>query len=118
MRNTYKYAKLYSGGIPEFIEGDVFRTIIPLNEVATGKVGPEIVVRVQDTPQATPYVKILTFCQIERSKSEIMEHCGYNDSKSFTKKYLKPLLDNGQLRMTIPDKPKSPNQKYIAEKQE
>ena len=51
MRNTYKYTKLYSGGIPEFIEGDVFRTIIPLNEVATGKVGPEIVVRVQDTPQ-------------------------------------------------------------------
>lgn len=118
MRNTYKYTKLYSGGIPEFIEGDVFRTIIPLNEVATGKVGPKIVVSVQDTPQATPHVKILTFCQIERSKSEIMEHCGYKDSKSFTKKYLKPLLDNGQLRMTIPDKPKSSNQKYIAEKQE
>ena len=40
MRNTYKYTKLYSGGEPEFIEGDVFRTIIPLNDVATGVVGP------------------------------------------------------------------------------
>lgn len=126
MRNTYKYTKLYSGGIPEFIEGDVFRTIIPLNEIATGKVGPGIVMRGQDTPQATPqdipqatpHVMILSFCQIERSKAEIMEHCGYKDSKSFTKNYLKPLLDKGQLRMTIPDKPKSPNQKYIAEKQE
>src|SRR3712207_6958880 len=30
MRNTYKYTKLYSGGIPSFEEGDVFRTRIPL----------------------------------------------------------------------------------------
>ena len=28
MRNTYKYTKLYSGGTPEFIEGDVFRTVV------------------------------------------------------------------------------------------
>lgn len=24
MRNTYKFTKLYSGGIPQFVEGDVF----------------------------------------------------------------------------------------------
>ncbi len=40
MRNTYKYAKLYSGGMPEFIEGNVFKTLIPLTSVAVGKVGP------------------------------------------------------------------------------
>ena len=40
MRNTYKYTQLYSGGTPEFIEGDVFRTIIPLTTVAVEKVGP------------------------------------------------------------------------------
>ena len=33
--------KLYSGGEPEFIEGDVFRTIIPLNDVSVGVVGPK-----------------------------------------------------------------------------
>ncbi len=32
MRNTYKYTQLYSGGTPQFVEGDVFRTIIPLSE--------------------------------------------------------------------------------------
>ena len=48
MRNTYKYTQLYSGGTPEFIEGDVFRTIIPLTTVAVEKVGP------LDTPQVTP----------------------------------------------------------------
>lgn len=41
MRNTYKYTKLYSGGTPEFIEGDVFRTVIPLAPIAVEKVGPQ-----------------------------------------------------------------------------
>ena len=30
IRNLYKYTKLYSGGTPELIEGDIFKTIIPL----------------------------------------------------------------------------------------
>lgn len=40
MRNTYKYTKMYSGGEPQFVEGDVFRITIPLTEVATATVGP------------------------------------------------------------------------------
>ena len=39
MRNTYKYTKLYSDMEPEFREGDIFRTIIPLKESATATVG-------------------------------------------------------------------------------
>ena len=35
----YKYTKLYSGGTPEFIEGDVFRTVVPLAPIAVEKVG-------------------------------------------------------------------------------
>jgi ATP-dependent DNA helicase RecG len=31
VRNLYKYTRIYSGGEPELIEGDVFRTIVPLN---------------------------------------------------------------------------------------
>ncbi|MDR1321210.1 MAG: hypothetical protein LBK56_07270 [Gracilibacteraceae bacterium] len=30
VRNLMKYTKLYSGGEPELIEGDIFKTIIPL----------------------------------------------------------------------------------------
>jgi predicted HTH transcriptional regulator len=42
MRNTYKYTKMYSGGEPQFIEGNVFRITIPLSEIATATVGPGI----------------------------------------------------------------------------
>lgn len=40
MRNCYKYTKLYSGAEPEFIEGDIFKIIIPLSTGAMTKVGP------------------------------------------------------------------------------
>lgn len=31
MRNLVKYSKLYSGKLPELIEGDVFKTIVPFD---------------------------------------------------------------------------------------
>ena len=123
MRNTYKYTKLYSGGTPEFIEGDVFRTVVPLAPIAVEKVGPqdETQVRTQVRTQVGTQVgtqvtltdQILAFCAEPRSKAEIAEHCGYKNTKGFTKRYLRPLLDNGQLQMTIPDKPRSQHQKYV-----
>lgn len=119
MRNTYKYTKLYSGGTPEFIEGDVFRTVVPLTSVAVEKVGPQGGVQASphdtpyDAPHDTPHERILAFCTEPRSKAEIMQHCGYQDSKHFTRKYLKPLLNLGLLKMTLPDKPQSHNQRYV-----
>lgn len=119
MRNTYKYTQLYSGGTPEFIEGDVFRTMIPLSQIATKKVGPQVTPHdtpydnPHDTPYDNPYDMILAFCKSPRAKSEIMKQCGYQDVKYFTLKYLRPLLDSGYLQMTIPDKSKSKNQKYV-----
>ncbi len=66
-----------------------------------------------DTPQVTPKLKIIAFCSEPRSKAEIANHCGFKDIKHFTARYLKPLLESGQLRMTAPDKPNSSKQKYI-----
>ena len=115
MRNTYKYTKLYSGGTPEFIEGDVFRTVVPLTSIAVERVGPQdgIQVKTQVKTQVLLTDQILAFCLEPRSKAEIVEHCGYKNAKGFTKRYLRPLLDNGQLKMTIPDKPRSQHQKYV-----
>ena len=111
MRNTYKYSELYSGGKPEFVEGEVFRIIVPLSQIAVQKVGPQV------TPQVTPQVStqkgILEFCKEPRSKAEIMQYCGYKDSKNFSRVYLRPLIESGQIQMTIPDKPRSHNQKYV-----
>lgn len=115
MRNTYKYTQLYSGGTPEFIEDDVFRTIIPLTPIAVEKVGPHNTAhdKTHDATHDKTHDKILAFCMTPHSKAEIAEYCGYKNTKNFTNRYLRPLLDAGSLKMTLPDKPKSKNQKYI-----
>jgi len=40
VRNLYKFTKIYSGGNPELVDGDVFRTIVPL-DLSDGTVGDE-----------------------------------------------------------------------------
>lgn len=64
------------------------------------------------TPQATPHAEqILTFCMTARTRNEIAEYFGVKDPKFFAKKHIKPLLESGALRMTMPNKPTSPAQK-------
>ena len=89
----------------------MFRTVIPLAPIAVEKVGLPNGTQVET--QVTLTEQILTFCSVPHSKAEIAEHCGYKNTKGFTKRYLRPLLDNGQLQMTIPDKPRNQHQKYV-----
>ena len=62
--------------------------------------------------------QILTFCTTPKSKKELAVFCGFKDLRNFTLKHINPLLESGQLEMTIPDKPKSRNQKYITVRSE
>lgn len=121
MRNTYKYTKMYSGGVPQFVEGDIFRTVIPLNDAATLKSGPKV--SDQDSDQVSDQVsdqdnsialewEILKFCRKPKSKKEILDYLGYKNRTYMTRKILKPMIESGKLTYTIPDKPTSRLQKY------
>lgn len=48
----------------------------------------------------------------ELSATQIMERLGLSHRPTFRKNYLNPALAQGVVEMTIPDKPKSRNQKY------
>lgn len=117
VRNLYKYSRYYSGQEPEFKEGGIFRIVVPLDDeysfdyesshnratqVTTQVMGRDVILE-----------KILEYCRIPRKKSEIVEYCGFRGSKNFTKNYLGPLLEAGKITMTIPDKPRSQNQRYV-----
>ena len=66
-----------------------------------------------DTGQVTRQVKqILSVCENTKSKSELMELLHLKGRDNFEKLYLKPALSYKLLEMTIPEKPKSRNQKY------
>ena len=59
--------------------------------------------------------KILIFCLYPKSLSEICYELGYKDRRTATK-HIKPLVEQGRLAMTVPDKPNSRFQKYITVK--
>ncbi|MGH4049816.1 MAG: RNA-binding domain-containing protein [Clostridium sp.] len=101
VRNIYKYNKIYSGAEPTFIEGDIFKTIIPLTP--------------QATPQADKEVKeLLEFCAIPKTRSEMQQFMKLSDRENFRKNILNPLIKGGVLKLTMPEKPTSPKQKYYS----
>lgn len=57
--------------------------------------------------------QILQLCKTEKSLKEIAQHFGYKDVYKFKNNYINKLIEQDKLQMTIPDKPKSRNQKYI-----
>jgi len=67
--------------------------------------------RDQVTAQVT--AQVLNFCQEPRKSSEIMGLIGIKHWKTFQANYLKPLLQQGLLAMTIPEKPTSSKQRYV-----
>lgn len=57
--------------------------------------------------------KLLDFCKTPRSRKEIAEYLGIGTVFYATQHYVQPLLASGKIVMTIPEKPKSRNQKFV-----
>jgi len=68
----------------------------------------------QATDQDDRLERVLQFCTVPRSRMEIQEFLGLKHRRSFKESVLQPLLESGLLIQTIPDKPSSPKQRYIA----
>lgn len=58
--------------------------------------------------------EIINFCREPRTRKEISEFLNRTQDYAMSQ-YLKPLLNGGQLKMTIPNSPRSRNQKYYSE---
>ena len=56
---------------------------------------------------------IVAACEVPRSLKELMERAGVSHRSHFRRKHLKPLLEAGLVRMTNPDSPRAPNQRYV-----
>ena len=99
---------MYSGGIPIFEEGDIFRTRIPLSEVITQTMGPTIHDTIHDKLES-----VLEFCKAPKSREVIQSFLKLKNRSHTMKFYIQPLLEEGKLKMVFPEKPKSKYQKYI-----
>lgn len=57
--------------------------------------------------------QLIVFADVPRSMAELMTHTGFNHRPHFVTTHLAPLLAGGVLRLTLPGKPRSPNQQYV-----
>ena len=67
------------------------------------------------TQQDTAYDPkgLLAFCQNPKTRKEVIEYLNIPSAQYALHKYLDPLVKCGAIRLTIPEKPKSPKQKYV-----
>lgn len=74
----------------------------------------------QDRTQASEHnveinqKKLILFCRTPRTRAEMMDYLGLKNRKRFAENYMEPLLAEGKIFMTVPDKPSSPKQKYYS----
>lgn len=92
---------------PELIQEEAFKVILWRKEAITP----------HDTPHDTPHVsnlvkRLILIISGEMSRPELQKIAGINDISHFRESYLTPALEQGFLEMTLPDKPKSRQQKY------
>ncbi|MDZ7721064.1 MAG: hypothetical protein U5K72_19745 [Balneolaceae bacterium] len=105
VRNTYKYCGLYTPGTkPEFIEGDVFKAIIPIQtEQVSGEATGEVSGEVQ---------KVVSALEAAMKRSEIQNKLELKHDDYFRLNYIEPAIKEGFIEMTYPNSPNHPNQKY------
>lgn len=56
---------------------------------------------------------LLAYCKIPRTREELVAFTGFSQYYTISK-LMQPLIDAGKIRLTIPEKPKSRNQRFVA----
>ncbi|MCA1762425.1 MAG: KTSC domain-containing protein [Flavobacteriales bacterium] len=76
-------------------------------ELSWDQVGTKLGVELQSL-----HLNVISFCQLPKSRAEILEHIGlFNNTRNFNN-YIKPIVDIKWLTPTHPDKPTSKIQQY------
>ena len=57
---------------------------------------------------------LLKFCRTPRSRSEIIAYLNIASGQYALRRYLDPLVECGAIQLTLPDKPRSSKQRYVA----
>ena len=97
-----------------FGDGEHDRTVLtlPLSFTTSSTTGGEVSGGVSDEAHDT-FERVVKFCDIPRTKKEIQEYLKIKTERYIREKIITPLIENGRIQRTIPEKPNSPKQKYI-----
>lgn len=102
LRNTYRFPKTY---VIDFMMSEDYEKLcrnVEVHRYRFCKDGNEKIRR-----------KILLLCEQPRTRRELMYMVDVDSIKTFKRLYLQPLLDSGQLKMTVPGRKSVSTQKYV-----
>ncbi|MBQ7248593.1 MAG: hypothetical protein IJS21_01010 [Deltaproteobacteria bacterium] len=119
-RGVPKVTEVYGKESYEFREQSIVCTIpfnrisnVPVNVPVNAQVNAQVNVQDTTVETGTKTDALLAYCTEARSLMEIASFLGYKDRRT-VRKMIKPLLEQGRIAMTLPDKPNSRLQKYVA----
>lgn len=123
-RGVPKIINAYDKGIYRFGENTI-SVILPFDKLQVNSQIKSPPPNIEDYPQKLVSLpskkkvslilqdKILSFCDKPHSIIEIVEYLGRKDRKGVRLRGILPLVNQGRLAMTIPEKPNSRFQKYV-----
>ncbi len=98
---------------PEFVDtGSEFRVTLRMGVAASAANEGPSAVEGDAGSLGKKELEVLAFCVEPRSRKEIAEMLGVDEYYA-ARRYINPLVLSGALGRTIPDKPRSKNQKYV-----
>lgn len=74
--------------------------------------GTAITIAPRKSEQVSEGIDLLEFCRIPRTRQEIADYLGVKTIFYAMSHYVRPLLQDGKLAMTLPETPKSSKQKF------
>ena len=120
-----------NGSLPPVFESDDDRTWFLVRLPVHGAAHSESIIQgaeraaeqvtEHDTPQVTRQVTPQVSCHVvqlvaalsgQMSRGQLEEELGLRDRSHFTTAYMRPAVEAGLIEMTLPDKPRSQNQRY------
>lgn len=107
--SEYELSKLYPAD---------FKSTMPTIEEIENQMGMPVTIMEEGKEGAGKLSEreriILKYCKKPRSAEEIMSKLGLSNQTRNRKRYIGTLIEQGLLAMTLPDTPRSTNQKYVA----
>lgn len=106
----------YDGPLPEYDIGEdgimvLCKACERYLKILHGEINP---VQSEQDDEHDTMKAIVNFCANPKSSQEIMEHFKIPNRSYFKRHYLDKLVKTDKLKMTIPEKPSSKNQKYYS----
>ena len=95
VRNLFKYSKFYSGNDPEFIEGDIFKIIVPLDEGNREEQTTQSVTQTTQSKENDPEKNIMELIEQNPFLSQKQMAEKLNLNKNTLKYYTKKMKEKG-----------------------